>query len=170
MRNFVAAAAFASAFLVLLPAQASSLGSREHLDERFGFKSYVLESPLPPGLTLIEDHGDQKFYDGGEETIGNAPAHLKLCYYKGRLEDIILEVSDEENIYWALKTLEQAYGDPVRDKPPLKNYWWGSRRVDLMFQHNVSTATARIQFESVRLSKEQEADETQRARDDANSL
>lgn len=117
----------------LAGAAVAQTGSVARLDEQYGFRDLKFEQSIQsiPGMVLLEDDGDMKFYSRKDDSLDYRGAKLQkieYAFYKGQLANVTLTTANEAEAAKLLKALEADYG-AGRPSPryPGKYYWFGEK-------------------------------------------
>ncbi|MCG3149646.1 MAG: hypothetical protein PCFJNLEI_03111 [Verrucomicrobiae bacterium] len=110
-------------------------GSLAYLDSQYGFRDLKFEQELAacPGMTLVEDSGDLKFYARPADALEQGGVKLKsieYSFYKGKLANVMLTVAGGVDPTPLFKSLQTDYGTAQQSpNKPGKFYWFGKKVV-----------------------------------------
>lgn len=151
------------------------LGTVYYLDARYGFRNLNFEQSIDscPGMKLVEEDGDSKYYVRVDEDLRLGNAELKTItygFYKGKLESVRVKVEGSLNSRALLQVLQEAYGvgepsDEYKDK-----YFWFGKRVWADYTLYGNTDNSAFYMSSRALASQEKADEKAKAQEGAKGL
>lgn len=130
-----------------------------NLDEKFGFKDFLLEEPLARYQSrlrrvVVERVGTHTHTVGyvGASRIGSASVDVHLFFLDDKLMDVVLSTRGKSDSFEALQVLQAAYDHGEKPNRFLDEYWWWGGRAVMSFKKNVATHDAQISISSRALS------------------
>ena len=163
LTSYSVACVFSALLLSVAPAKAGSISD---LDAQNGFRNITCDAPVPQGLTLEKDDGDEKDYARADETLklGSAVvSHILYTFYKGQFSDAFITTKGMDNGQAALAVLIEAYGPGHRllssgSAEAISRFWKG-HQMGLLFKQDSASGDASIAFICLKVRERKMADE-----------
>jgi hypothetical protein len=117
----------------------SGMGTLAYLDASNGFRDLSFGSAPLADMRLVEDDGDEKFYQRSTDDLSVGSGHLASItydYYKYRLLGVELETRGLANSRALLDTLKAAYGVPYQPNGFLQRYMWPGAIVNVIYDES----------------------------------
>jgi hypothetical protein len=109
------------------------------LDFRNGFRDLSFGSAPVAGMRLVENDGDETFYQRSTDDLSVGSGHLAsitYSYYKYRLLSVEVETKGLANSRALLDTLKAAYGEPYQSNEFMHRYTWKGGTVNAIYDES----------------------------------
>lgn len=114
---------------------------KKAMDAKDGFRNIKLESSISSfkNLMTVETDNNHRFCRIRNEDLAMGEATLDsviYCFYKDKLESIMLFATGYSNSRVILNILQSAYGHGSKDNPYIETYFWDSNLVSIVYKEN----------------------------------
>ncbi len=102
-----------------------------------------------PGLTLLAEEGDLKFYEIKNDRMKVEDADVdKIVYgfHKDRFYNVIVYYHSANALEKIKQGFARLYGDPVQPDQSAKKFFWNGDNVNLLLSYDDATGTGRIAY------------------------
>jgi len=138
------------------------MGTVAYLDARNGFRGVKFGEPPKPGMVLIENDDNSKFYrrESDDMTMGSGRcSEIVYGFYKNQLYTVLLKTKGIIDSQALLGSLRAAYGSGDQPNEYLDRYFWRGTFVRVIYDENVITHGASAVLDCIAISAQKEADE-----------
>ncbi len=121
------------------PPTISGMGTLAYLDARNGFRDLSFGSAPVAGMTLVEDHADEKYYQRPTDDLSVGSGQLTsitYAYYRNQLFSVDLRAKGLANSRALLDTLNAAYGEPEQQNEFMQRYFWSGGTDQALYDEN----------------------------------